>query len=219
MTYKFERLNGRGDWPVKIDNKDVKDIGTIYQMPAWLAFLSKTQNGELVVARLRKGPEPIGYFTGVIVRKWGLRILGSPFPGWSTAHMGLILSAGADRGDAVQALIEFAFGELGCVHLEMMDRTLTVSDLGGLDFQYRMYRGFEIDLTRDEDELFSNMTSACRRCVRKAEKEGVLIEKAYDLEFADEYYAQLKDVFAKQRFVSASCAGPLGHFLRPILLH
>jgi CelD/BcsL family acetyltransferase involved in cellulose biosynthesis len=199
MTYAFERLDVRGDdWLAKFDTKQT---GTIYQTPAWLAFLSRTQHGELVVGALKEGRKRIGYFTGLIVRKFGLRILGSPFPGWSTDYMGLTLSAGADRRQAVQALIKFAFQELGCVHLEMMDRNLTVSDLDGLAVQYRVYRGFEIDLTRDEDELFSNMTSACRRCVRKAEKEGVFIEEAHDLEFADEYYAQLKDVFAKQSLV------------------
>jgi CelD/BcsL family acetyltransferase involved in cellulose biosynthesis len=45
------------------------------------------------------------------------------------------------------------------------------------------------------------MTSACRRCIRKAEKEGVTIEEADDLAFADDYYAQLQDVFAKQSLV------------------
>src|SRR5258705_13983443 len=45
------------------------------------------------------------------------------------------------------------------------------------------------------------MESACRRCVRKAEKSGVRIEEAHDLAFADEYYEQLKDVFAKQSLV------------------
>ena len=185
----------------RLNKVDTKWIGTIYQTPAWLAFLSRTQHGELVVGALREGQETIGHFTGLIVQKSGFRILGSPFPGWSTDYMGFALSDGADRRQAVQALIEFAFQELGCVHLEMMDRNLTVSDLGGLGVQYRVYRGFEIDLTRDEDELFSNMTSACRRCVRKAEKEGVFIEEAHDLEFADEYYAQLQDVFAKQSLV------------------
>ena len=199
MTYAFERLDVRGDdWPDKIDSKQV---GTIYQTPAWLAFLSKTQHGELVVAALREGRETIGYFTGLIVRKLGLRILGSPFPGWSTDYMGLTLSVGADRRRAIQALIDFSFQELGCIHLEVMDRNLTVSDLGGLGIQFGIYSGFEIDLTRDKDELFSNMTSACRRCVRKAEKEEVLVEEAHDLEFADEYYAQLQDVFAKQRLM------------------
>lgn len=199
MTYAFERLDIRNhDWPAKIDSKEA---GTIYQSPAWLAFLSRTQHGELVVGALREGRRTVGYFTGLIVRKLGFRILGSPFPGWSSDYMGFTLSAGVDRRQAVQALIKFAFQELGCVHLEMMDRNLTVSDLGGLAVQHRVYRGFEIDLTRDAAELFSNMTSACRRCVRKAEKEGILVEEAHDLEFADQYYAQLEDVFAKQSLV------------------
>jgi hypothetical protein len=37
--------------------------------------------------------------------------------------------------------------------------------------------------------------------VRKAEKSGVTIEESHDLDFADEYYEQLKDVFAKQGLV------------------
>jgi len=199
VSYTFERLDVRSeDWSAKIGTKEA---GTIFQTPAWLAFLSCTQHGEPVVAALSEGGRTIGYFTGMIVRKFGLRILGSPFPGWSTDYMGLTLSAGADRRQAVQALIMFAFQELGCVHLEMMDRNLTLKDLDGLDVQYRVCRGFEIDLTRGEDELFSNMTSACRRCIRKAGKEGVIIEEAHDLGFADEYYAQLQDVFAKHSLV------------------
>src|SRR4051794_13412820 len=44
----------------------------------------------------------------------------------------------------------------------------------------------------------TGMSSACRRAVRKSEKEGVRVEEAHGVEFADEYYAQLEDVFAKQ---------------------
>ena len=199
MVYALERLNISGnDWPAKID---IKLAGTIYQTPAWLAFLSITQSGEPVVAALKEGRRTLGYFTGLIVQKFGVRILGSPFPGWSTDYMGFSLSERADRRQAVLALMDFAFQELGCVHLEIMDRKIAVSDLRGLRIQHRVYRGFEIDLTPSENELFSNMTSACRRCVRKAEKEGVLVEEAHDLEFADEYYAQLKDVFGKQNLV------------------
>jgi hypothetical protein len=164
-------------------------------------FLLQTQNGELVVAALTENRQRIGYFIGLIVGKLGLRILGSPFPGWSTAYMGFALSGEVNRQWAIQALIEFAFQELGCVHVEMMDRHLTARDLGGLDLHYGRYSGFEIDLSLEEDELFSKMTSACRRCIRKAEREGVFLEEADDLEFADEYYAQLKDVFAKQGLV------------------
>ena len=64
-----------------------------------------------------------------------------------------------------------------------------------------LYHGFEIDLTKTENELFAKMTSACRRCIRKAEKEGIFVEVGHDVQFADEYYAQLQDVFAKQRLL------------------
>jgi hypothetical protein len=196
MSYTFERVDHRtDDWSTKIKF----EAGTVYQTPAWLAFLSATQNGEPLVALLKEGGSGIGYFTGMIIRKAGLRILGSPFPGWTTDYMGLALSPRTDRRVALRALMNFAFQELRCVHLEVMDRNVALNDLDGLAVQHRVYRGFEIDLTRDENEIFAKMTSACRRCVRKAEKEGVCVEEAHDMGFADDYFAQLEDVFARQR--------------------
>ena len=59
------------------------------------------------------------------------------------------------------------------------------------------FNSYEIDLTPDEDELFANMSSACRRAVRKGQKVGVRVEEASGVDFADEYYAQLEEVFAK----------------------
>jgi hypothetical protein len=173
--------------------------GTVFQTPAWLAFLSESQHGEPIIAALKDGRNTIGYFTGLIVRRFGHRILGSPFPGWSTDYMGFALREGVDRGLALRVLIDFAFKELGCVHVEMMDRNVTVDNLKGLGADVRLCRGFEIDLTQEEQKLFSGMTSACRRCLRKAEREGVHVEEADDLGFVDEYYAQLEDVFARQR--------------------
>jgi hypothetical protein len=173
---------------------------TIYQAPAWLSFLAKTQNGEPVIAALKEGQETIGHFTGLIVQKFGIRILGSPFPGWSTDYMGLTLAPNVNRRQAIKALVDFAFNQLRCAHLEMMDRHTVAEDLDGIgaQCQHRFYHSYEIDLTRDEDELFGKMKSACRRCIRKASKEGVYIEEACDLGFAEDYYAQLQDVFAKQ---------------------
>ena len=199
MTYTFEQLDARlEDWSTTIDSEQV---GTIHQTPAWLRFLSKTQHGEPVLAALRERQATLGCLIGMIVRKFGLRILGSPFPGWSTSYVGLILSGEVDRGRAVRALIDFAFDGLGCVHLEMMDRHVTLKDLEELDVRYTAYRGFEIDLTRREDELFSGMISACRRCIRSAEKRGVMIEETSDAGFAEDYYSQLGDVFSKQGLV------------------
>jgi hypothetical protein len=194
--YALERLKFEANWLAKCDEAEG---GTIFQTPAWLAFLSESQGGDPVVAVLKDGHENIGCFTGLIVKRFGFRILGSPFPGWSTDYMGFNLREEVDRSWAIQALFDFAFKQLGCVHIEMMDRHVTMGDLEGLGTDIRLCPGFEVDLTQEEDKLFSNMTSACRRCVRKAEKEGVRIEEAHDMGFADDYFAQLGDVFARQR--------------------
>src|SRR5581483_5107243 len=83
-------------------------------------------------------------------------------------------------------------------HVEVSDRLFRPDDGASAQFGTNTYETYKSDLTLSEDELFKRMDSACRRCIRKAEKTGVVIEEAHDLAFADEYYDQLKDVFAKQ---------------------
>src|SRR5579862_8049082 len=97
---------------------------TLFQSAAWLRFLQQCVHGELVFAALEDGKQACGYFAGIIVTKLGLRILGSPLPGWTTSYMGMALQPGVSRMQAFEALIEFAFRELRCVHLEFMDRHL-----------------------------------------------------------------------------------------------
>jgi predicted N-acyltransferase len=69
-----------------------------------------------------------------------------------------------------------------------------------LDSRYglRPYNGFEIDLSSSEDRILSKMAPPCRRCINKATRCGVSIEEANDAGFADDFYQQLEDVFAKQ---------------------
>jgi hypothetical protein len=174
---------------------------TIFQTPGWLAFITKTQKAEPVFAVLKGDTGTLGYFSGLIVRRFGLKILGSPLPGWTTSYMGMNLLPGVSRRSGLKALEELAFDRLRCVHLEVMDRNLLCDDVKDLGFEQRTFAGFEINLTGSEDELFAAMTSACRRCIRQAEKRGVTIDEAHDIEFAEEYHAQLQEVFRKQSLV------------------
>jgi CelD/BcsL family acetyltransferase involved in cellulose biosynthesis len=182
------------DW----DRMDAFVDRTVFQTREWLSFIAATQQAKLVIAAVRDGTTTLGYFTGLIMRKFGVRILGSPFPGWTTDYMGFNLESGISRRAAVEALVPFAFSELGCIHLELRDRSLTLEDVDGLGFEYTPKTVYEVDLQRTEDEIFAGMTSACRRCIRKAEKVGVEVEEATDGSFAHDYYEQLRDVYAKQ---------------------
>jgi lipid II:glycine glycyltransferase (peptidoglycan interpeptide bridge formation enzyme) len=173
----------------------------VFQSPAWLAFLAETQNAEPILAVLKEGNETLGYFTGLIIKKFGLKILGSPFRGWSTPYMGFNLRPEVPRQLAAEALKPFAFGELGCIHFEVVDLGMRSEMIGGLDLIHEPRTTLEVDLMQSEDALFGNMTSSCRRNIRKAEKNGVVIEEARDMAFADEYADQFKDVFDKQGMV------------------
>jgi CelD/BcsL family acetyltransferase involved in cellulose biosynthesis len=190
---QLERLDLDGvDWP----RLDAFPDRQIFETREWLAFLDETQRGEAVVCALSDGSEQLGFFTGYLVRRYGIRILGSPMPGWTTGYMGFDLEPGVSRAAAAEALVRYAREELGCAQIELRDRELPLQRLG--QFNVDPFKTFEIDLTRSEDEIFNAMTSACRRAVRKGQKEGVVVEQASDIEFADDYYAQLVDVFAKQ---------------------
>jgi hypothetical protein len=104
--------------------------------------------------------------------------------------MGFNLVEGMDRKAAFEALRRFAFSELGCHHVELLDKHIRFEDADELGADVACNHTFEVDLTRDEDEILAAMSSACRRALRKSTKAGE--------PFADEYYAQLEDVFAKQ---------------------
>lgn len=169
----------------------------LFHTPEWFRFLAETQRAEPVIARVSSDGETVGHFFGGLVRRFGLPILGSPFPGWTTSYMGFDLDEGVDRREALEALRRFAFDDIGCLHLEMRDRSLT-SDPGLEWARTRRSPVFEVDLSGDEDEIFSRFKSECRTCIRKAERSGLTIEVAEDDAFADEYFSQLEEVFARQ---------------------
>jgi CelD/BcsL family acetyltransferase involved in cellulose biosynthesis len=175
----------------------------IGQTPEWLSFLAETQAAEPVLAGVADGETTVGYFSGLVVRRFGVRILGSPFPGWTTPFMGFNLSVEPTppfTNELLRALERFAFGELGCLHIELRDRQLS-SALGTPGWESASDPTLVLDLTPTEDELLSRMAASRRRNIRLAARNGIEVEQANELAFADDYYAQLEEVFAKQGLV------------------
>jgi hypothetical protein len=193
MHISFER-QAAPDW----NQLDEFSDRTLFQTKPWLDFVAEAQGAEVCVLKIRVDNQPVGYFTGLIVRKLGLKILGAPFPGWSTQYLGFNLVEGVDRAALAGPLARFAFAELGCWHLELMDRRLTVDQVVSLGWQHRLFANTEIDLSGSEDQILANMKGSCRTSIRKAEKSGVVVETASDGQFADDFYVQLTEVFAKQ---------------------
>jgi hypothetical protein len=170
----------------------------VMQRRGWLEFVQALTGGEIVIAQIEQDHETVGFYSGILFRRCGVPILGSPFRGWTTAYMGFNLQPDIPRVDAVLGLDRFALRELGCLHFEVMDRWLSGDSVAELGIPFRIVRNIGTDLTRSEDELFADMSSACRRAIRKSEKSGITLEQAEAEGFAEEFYPHLQDVFAKQ---------------------
>jgi CelD/BcsL family acetyltransferase involved in cellulose biosynthesis len=170
----------------------------VFHSVEWLAFLHASQGAEPVIAVVRANGVPIGYFVGAIVRRFGIRILGSPLRGWTTTNMGFLLDPGADRRAAAEALVAFAFGELGCHHVELSDRYLTSENMTGATLLHEAGPGFRLDLQQTEDQILRGMRRTTRQEIGKAVRAGLRVEVGPDERFAMDYYRFLTAVFARQ---------------------
>ena len=162
----------------------------VFHGSAWLAFLAASQAAEPVVAVVRDGDRAAGYFVGAIVRRYGVRILGSPLRGWGTERMGFLLERDADRRPAAEALLAFAFRDLRCLHVELADRHLTADDMAGSGYLVEHGLTFVIDLAPSEEEILGGMKPKTRQYIRQAIRRGLQPEIATDIGFADEFHAQ-----------------------------
>ena len=73
-----------------------------------LCFLLKTKKKPVILEILDRG-ELVSVFVGVIITKFGVRILGSPFEEWFTEEMGFILIKDCDFGKCIESVKEYAF--------------------------------------------------------------------------------------------------------------
>jgi CelD/BcsL family acetyltransferase involved in cellulose biosynthesis len=185
-------------WAAVVDRHPDAEV---FHGPAWLSYLGDSQGAEPVVAAVRADGRVVGYFVGGIVRRYGVRILGSPMVGWGTPRMGFLLEDGADRQAAADALVAFAFRELGCLHIELGDPGLVPQQMTRSGYAAEIGRTFVIDLDRPEEAILADMRSRTRTYIRRGVRSGLVLEQSTDETFADEYYDQLVEVFGRQGLV------------------
>jgi CelD/BcsL family acetyltransferase involved in cellulose biosynthesis len=175
------------------------DGANIFHTLPWINFIADAKKAEPIIAAIQSDNQVQGYFMGFITEKYGFRILGSPFRGWCTYFMGFILLPGVSYHDVLQAFPRFAFDELKCHYIEIVDENLKKDEWQGLSYQVEKLHWFALDLTQSEEELLANMTpKSVRKHIRRAIRKGIVIEETTDPGFADEYYAQYQEILAKK---------------------
>jgi CelD/BcsL family acetyltransferase involved in cellulose biosynthesis len=112
--------------------------------------------------------------------------------------MGFLMKPRIDRRSAAEALVPFAFDDLGCMHVELSDRHLTSAGMAGSAFELELGKTYRLDLTPQEDDVFGGIRRTTRQEIRKAMRAGLRTEVATDDKFADEFYGYLTATFARQ---------------------
>lgn len=170
---------------------------TVFQTFEWLRFLKINQKAEPICLRILENGICVAVFVGAVIKKCGVRILGSPFEGWLTCNMGFVHLKEFDVNVALLTVRKFAFKELKCLYVQITDYNIGVDELAS-SIKYYTIRRPSIDGGQALENVLSGFSAHGRRDVRAALRKNEVEEVSFDRAFAQEYYDQLVDVFDKQ---------------------
>lgn len=192
----------------QLNSKEFNDFPhkTVNTTKEWIEFVAEDASATPYIVRISQNNELVGFFSSLIVKKFGVKIVGSPFPGWSTVYMGLDVYDHGLKAEILNELIPFVMKNTKCAYLQICDRDFKTDELSPICQQYggtiEYGDTLELGIEGDDALQYKKMKTDCRNFIRQFERRGAVIEEAEpNDEFAEEYYEQLKDVFAKQNLV------------------
>jgi len=191
---------------------------SLYTTFEWLDFIREDSKATPFFLRITSNDELKGYFIGAIVRKFGFKIAGSPFSGWSTVHMGFNVTPEVDKLDLIPYIKKYLFNKKKVMLLEIADRDITVESAISKGYNTDVSETLELEINHTDEELFKIFKTDCRNFIRQFERRGAILERAIpNDDFAEEYYEQLKDVFAKQGLVPTYSLEKVKSLLRHLI--
>lgn len=195
--YKFE--------PTTVDEIEQNTVSykdrLIFQTKDWISFVERTQKVIPIFLKISNEEQHIGYFTGFVFSKFGLKILGSPFRGWTTLYMGFNIKDDIkiNRAELIKPLWQYIKQKYHCVYGEIIDRFISPQEVKQMQLTYSLQGSYELDLDKSEDDLFSSFTKHCRKHIRLFERNPVCVQEVKpDSQFAQLYYEQICQVFRYQ---------------------
>jgi hypothetical protein len=175
------------------------DSSMLFQESPWLNFLTETQNAALVRFRILDAGMLIGYFVGLIQNKGGFSVLGSPLTAWKTPDMGPSVNRGFDQVGFLGA-IDRLCQERNIQLVQISNPILDPDIMHNMGYTVATWTAFSIPLSANEQAMWASISGKCRNRIRKALKNGLTVEDLHQPGAVDEYYDQLREVAARQKF-------------------
>lgn len=172
---------------------------SVFTSIEWLRFLEEDTKGEIVILRITEEKDLLGYLTGLIVRKFGIRIFGSPFKGWSTRFMSFDLFEPKKVKSLLTPTIDYLFHDLKCHYVEIVDRNLSPEEQKDIPYETQAVTSLEIFIDRSDEEILASIKRNCRQMIKQFESRGATAEIAQpDETFARVIHELVCQVFARQ---------------------
>lgn len=216
MKYSFRQVSLE-----KIDKQVFNDFPrkSVNTTKEWIEFIQEDSKADPYILEISENGKLVGFFSSLIVKKFGVKIVGSPFPGWSTVYMGLDVYNEALKSEILKDLVPFIMKDTGCLYLQITDRDISAEELESIKKQFgatiEYAETLELGIEGDDALQYKKMKSDCRNFIKQFERRGATIEEAEPNDaFAEEYYEQLLDVFAKQDLVPTYTVGKVKCLLK-----
>ncbi|MDD4592672.1 MAG: hypothetical protein PHG06_19935 [Parabacteroides sp.] len=171
----------------------------IFHTRQWIEFVQETKNAKPILLEIIHDGEFIGFYSGLIFSICGLKIVGSPFRGWTTLYMGFNLIKGEERIPIIQPLWQFLHKQYKCFYSEIVDWRITVEAAEAAGLQYGIQETYVKEIADDLGVILKSFSSTCKNQIHRFERNNATIEQVQpDDTFAELYYEQLKQVFGYQ---------------------
>ncbi len=175
------------------------ELGTasVFHRRVWLDLVADLARAKFRPTRIEDNGHTLGLLPLFQLRRGPLRILASPPPLAATPYLGPVVASEL-LPEVFAALAHFAKAQ-GVAYLELrIAADLPAQVWAPAGFEREERATHVLDLRPGERELWQRaLDPACRRAVRKAEREGVTIQEVRLAEVADRYYELAQMVFAR----------------------
>ena len=172
---------------------------TIYHTYEWLEFIEESQNLKKIIFEIKYDGKVVGYLPGFPIKKGPIKIFGSRFAGWMTPYMGPLMN-----DDFPQDVFFKEFKKLmkkeGFHYAELNNRFLDI-EIARKE-KYLIIEGitFNASIKETPEEIQASYKRATKKRVRQALKdENLLVEQTKDMDFVEQNYRMLNDVFTKSK--------------------
>ena len=180
------------------DNIKKFDTKTVFHETSWHDhLLSIHKKSRIEYFSINEKNTIIGFFCCMVVKKFGLKIMGSPLGGTGTNYMGPVVNKDFNQDKLIDSIVRIC-KKFGIAHLEICNDFLSPHVMSRNEFNIYNDCTHKLKIAETKEEAFNNLKSTCRNRIKKALKNNLSVEVTGSSSIIEHFYEQFKEVYGKQ---------------------